>query len=143
MIVEMLEAEGYSAAEASDGSIALELAERLRPAAILLDLSLPGLSGVEVLRQLKVRRSTHQIPVLVVSAYAILMRKEDMQRADGLIQKPFDLAELLVRVEQIAGSSQVPSAHNDASSRLGSRRPRRTTREPAHGGTAVTSGMNS
>jgi CheY-like chemotaxis protein len=41
--------------------------------------------------------------VIVVSAYAMLMMGSDARRADGVIQKPFDLADLLMQVEQAAG----------------------------------------
>ncbi len=99
-MTELLVDEGYAVAEASNGQIGLELAEQLQPAVIVLDLALPGRSGLEVLQELKARRPTHEIPVLVVSAYALLLLGKDARRADGVIQKPFDLAELLARVEQ-------------------------------------------
>ncbi len=47
-MTEMLVAEGYAVAEASNGQIALELAEQLQPAVIVLDLALPGRSGQPV-----------------------------------------------------------------------------------------------
>ena len=90
---------GYSVAEASDGATAVDIAERLQPGVILLDLALPKRSGVEVLKELKQRRPTQDIPVLVVSAYAMLILGQYARRADGVIQKPFDLAELLKAVE--------------------------------------------
>ncbi len=95
IITEMLVAEGYAVSQARNGATALELAERLQPSIILLDLALPGRSGLEVLQELKDRRPTYDIPVLVVSAYAMLLLGKDARRADGVIQKPFDLAKLL------------------------------------------------
>jgi CheY-like chemotaxis protein len=107
IITEMLVAEGYAVRQASNGATALELAERLQPSIILLDLALPGRSGLEVLQELKDRRPTCDIPVLVVSAYAMLLLGKDARRADGVIQKPFDLAELLTKVEHVARRSRV------------------------------------
>jgi two-component system response regulator (stage 0 sporulation protein F) len=120
VMTEILVAEGYAVAEATDGQAGLELAEQLQPAVIVLDLALPGRSGLEVLRELKDRQPTQDIPVLVVSAYALLLLGKDARHADGVLQKPFDVAELLAYVEHAAntgtrrarasnGSAQVPS----------------------------------
>jgi DNA-binding response OmpR family regulator len=106
MMSEMLAAEGYAVAQADDGSAGLDLADRLQPAAILLDLALPGRSGLDVLHQLKNRHSTQDIPVLIVSAYALLMLGKDVHRADGVIQKPFDLVDLLARVNKAINTSR-------------------------------------
>ncbi len=110
IITEMLVAEGYAVRQASNGVTALELAERLQPFIILLDLALPGRSGLEVLRELKDRRPTYDIPVLVVSAYARLLLGTDARRADGVIQKPFDLPELLTKLEHVAKRGRVGRA---------------------------------
>ncbi len=107
IITEMLVAEGYAVSQARNGATALELAERLQPSIILLDLALPGRSGLEVLQELKDRRPTYDIPVLVVSAYAMLLLGKDARRADGVIQKPFDLAKLLNEVEHVSRGSRV------------------------------------
>jgi CheY-like chemotaxis protein len=99
---DLLVAEGYSVAEASDGATAVDLAEQLQPGVIILDLALPKRSGVAVLNELKERRPTQEIPVLVVSAYAMLMLGPYAERAHGVIHKPFELAELLEAVERAA-----------------------------------------
>jgi CheY-like chemotaxis protein len=122
VMTEMLVDEGYAVAEASNGQIGLELAERLQPAVIVLDLALPGRSGLEVLRELKKRRPTHDIPVLVVSAYALLLLGEDARRADGVIQKPFDLAELFARVDR-ANSDKRPAFRGNRPAQVPSQPP--------------------
>ena len=81
---------------------ALEMAEDNEPDVILLDLAMPEKSGLDVLHELKSSKPTRDIPVIVVSAYAMLMMGSDARRADGVIQKPFDLADLLLQVEQAA-----------------------------------------
>jgi CheY-like chemotaxis protein len=133
VIAEMLEAEGFAVFEAADGETALELARRLQPAAILLDLSLPRRPGLEVLRELKVANDTHDIPVLVVSAYAILLRAEDMRRADAIIQKPFDMGELLLKVRQLVGGTTVTSVSSDGEFRFSVEFPSALTAVNWHG----------
>ena len=92
-----LEREGYDVHTAIDGESGLALARRLEPDLIILDVMLPALSGMEVLRQL---RSDSDVPVLLLTA-----RTAEIDRVQGLdlgaddyITKPFGLAELLARV---------------------------------------------
>ena len=79
-----------------------KVAGEYAPAVVLLDLAMPEKSGLDVLHELKSSKPTRDIPVIVVSAYAMLMMGSDARRADGVIQKPFDLADLLLQVEQAA-----------------------------------------
>ncbi len=94
VIAEFLTDEGYSVTEAADGSTGLHLAERLQPDVILLDLALPMRSGLEVLQRLNDRQPTREIPVIIVSAYAMLLGA-DRGRANGLVHRPIDLRQLL------------------------------------------------
>jgi diguanylate cyclase (GGDEF)-like protein len=85
---------------ATRGKEALELAERSPPACILLDLDMPEMDGFEVLRALKDRSSTCNVPVIVLSG---LVGSEDKVTAFDLgavdyVTKPFDLAELRARL---------------------------------------------
>ena len=91
---EVLERAGYAVLRAYSGTEALLLLQQSRPALILLDLMLPGLSGEEVLPQLR------GIPVIVVSAKAAVQDKVDllMDGAVDYLPKPFDTKELLARV---------------------------------------------
>jgi CheY-like chemotaxis protein len=68
---------------------------------ILLDLAMPERSGVDVLRELKSDTTTEEVPVIIVSAYTAQMGIDDERLADGVIQKPFDLADLLDQVERV------------------------------------------
>ena len=102
-LADLLAGEGYTVVQASDGKAGLDLAEQNDPDVILLDLAMPEKSGLDVLHELKSSKPTRDIPVIVVSAYAMLMMGSDARRADGVIQKPFDLADLLMQVEQAAG----------------------------------------
>jgi two-component system KDP operon response regulator KdpE len=92
-----LTAHGYEPHAAGSGEAALELFGRLRPDAVLLDLGLPGIDGLAVIRRIRER---HQTPIVVLSA-----RGEERDKvaaldlgADDYLTKPFGLDELLARV---------------------------------------------
>jgi two-component system KDP operon response regulator KdpE len=92
-----LEAHGYRVFEADDGQTGLLEAGQRRPEIILLDLGLPDLDGVTVLKRL---REWSQVPVVVLS---VRDREEDKvaaldQGADDFVTKPFSTAELLARL---------------------------------------------
>jgi DNA-binding response OmpR family regulator len=99
-MAEVLSSEGYAVTEAADGADALRLASEVEPEIVLLDLALPGHSGIEVLKVLQAERPTREMRVVVVSAYAQLLLDEDV-RHDGVLHKPFALDELLQRVRQL------------------------------------------
>ena len=100
-MAEFLTDEGLAVEQAGDGRTGLRLAEQLQPDLILLDLALPIRSGLEVLEQLKRRRPTRDIPILIVSAYATILVGEATERADGVLPKPVDLKQLLDRVNHL------------------------------------------
>ena len=94
---------GYRVSTAASGSDALDAARRERPALVVLDLMLPGLSGYDVLEQLRAGDSTRDIAVLMLTA-----RREEQDRirglslgADDYLTKPFSPQELVLRVAAI------------------------------------------
>ena len=100
VIVEDLEPEGLRCAVAHNGRTGIELAVRLRPDLIILDLILPELSGDEVLQALQADHRTRYTPVVLVTASNSSAEKVRHLRAgaDDYITKPFDLDELAARV---------------------------------------------
>jgi CheY-like chemotaxis protein len=88
----LLEARGHRVSTASDGREGVETARRERPDIILMDLSLPVLSGWEAARQIKADPSTRTIPVIAVTAHAMQGDRERALAAgcDGFIPKPID-----------------------------------------------------
>jgi two-component system, OmpR family, alkaline phosphatase synthesis response regulator PhoP len=93
--------EGYDVASAVDGEQALAAGRDRRHDLILLDLMLPGMSGLEVLRTL--RREGVETPVIILSA-----KRDEVDRvvglkvgADDYVPKPFSRPELLARVEAV------------------------------------------
>jgi len=96
----ILRAEGWRVYQAADAERGLILARECVPDVILLDLALPRMSGLEMLRELKSTRWADQpTPVVVVSAFAMLLRLPDLSLADATVQKPFASGDLL---EQLA-----------------------------------------
>ena len=94
---------GYRVSTASTGPDALEAARREHPSLIVLDLMLPGLSGYEVLEQLRGNEDTRDVAVLMLTA-----RREELDRIQGLslgaddyLTKPFSPQELVLRVGAI------------------------------------------
>ena len=92
-----LQHEGYEVAKAFDGRIGLEMAENGKFDLMLLDIMLPGINGLEVLRRI---RRTSSLPVIMLTARDAVMDKVtglDMG-ADDYITKPFSIEELLARI---------------------------------------------
>ena len=96
-----LELEGFRVVRASGGRAALEAAERVRPAVILLDLAMPDLDGLEVLRRLRERGD--DVPVCVLSARdEVDDRVRGLQAgADDYVVKPFALEEVAARLHAL------------------------------------------
>ena len=89
--------EGYQVEKAFDGRAGLDMAEAGGYDLLLLDIMLPGLNGLEVLRRL---RRTSQVPVIMLTARDAVMDKVtglDMG-ADDYVTKPFSIEELLARI---------------------------------------------
>lgn len=104
-----LEREGYQTRSALTGRAGLELAEQEPvPDAVLLDLMLPDISGIEVCRQLRASKRTQQVPVLMLTA-----KGEEIDRvvgfevgADDYVVKPFSVRELMLRVKALLRRQQ-------------------------------------
>ena len=92
-----LRARGYDVEMATTGELGLEAAARSHPDVIVLDLGLPGLAGLDVLRAL---RSWTSVPVIVLSArHAEATKVEALDAgADDYVTKPFGMDELLARL---------------------------------------------
>jgi len=92
---------GHEVIEASDGFAALELFTLEQPGIVLLDLTMPGITGIDVLKQLKsIAPATR---VIIASADIQQMTKELVKQegADGFINKPFVEEEVLTLVNSL------------------------------------------
>lgn len=90
-------------AEAETGEDALALAAATHPEVVLMDINLPGMTGVEALAQLRADASTASIPVAALTAFAM---KDDRARIlaagfDGYLEKPIDVRQLPAQVEAL------------------------------------------
>src|SRR5436305_9160867 len=97
----MLEKEGFGALQAGDGKTGLDQALTVRPNLILVDLRMPGMSGVEVCKQL--RAAGVKTPLMVLSAIGDEMDKVLLLEigADDYVVKPFGTRELLARIRAL------------------------------------------
>lgn len=102
LLVELLDQAGFSVLEAADGQHGLSLARERRPNVILLDLSLPPTSGLDVLDRLRAEQATRHIPVVVVSGQPPSAATAGTGQPDAYIRKPFDIGDLLAHVERVA-----------------------------------------
>lgn len=95
-----LKHEGYDCVIAKDGRQALEVFEKEKPDLILLDIMLPELNGIEVLRRI---RKTSSVPVILVTAKGETYDKVNGLNtgADDYISKPFVIEELLARISAV------------------------------------------
>jgi DNA-binding response OmpR family regulator len=103
LVLTRLGVAGYQTTHARDGLRALNEIRATRPAAVILDLGLPGMDGFDVLKALRAREATQAIPVLVLTARNT---PDDVQRAIRLgaqdyVAKPFDDLHLLARLGRI------------------------------------------
>lgn len=109
-----LEGEGYAVVSEGDGSRGLDRAQRERVDLIVLDMNLPGLTGIEILKQLRGRGNV--TPVIVLTG----QKKEEIDRvlglelgADDYMLKPFGTRELVARVHAVLRRGQAIPAEPD------------------------------
>lgn len=88
----------YQAILASDGFQALKMLQTLKPDLLILDYSLPGMNGLEIYENVHALKGLESLPVLIVTAEGTRIQKEVKARQISLLQKPFDLAELLTAI---------------------------------------------
>jgi cyclic di-GMP phosphodiesterase len=94
---------GFHADTADRGETALEMIAAHAPDLVLLDLSMPGINGLEVAARLKQDPSTSQIPIIMITALSDRQSRMDAlnRGIEEFISKPFDPTELLVRVRNL------------------------------------------
>jgi CheY-like chemotaxis protein len=100
----LLEEGGYAIVKATSGEEALALtrSETQRPDLILMDIHLPGMDGLSVVREMKSDERTNRIPILALTAHAMRGDKDRFLEAgcDGYISKPIDVKTFLSAIEQ-------------------------------------------
>ena len=94
---------GYRIAEAETGEDGVRLAQELHPNLVLMDIQLPGINGIEALRQLRGDAATRDIPVLAVTASVMANDRQKIMAAgfDGYQSKPISIRGFVDAVEQL------------------------------------------
>ena len=96
MLVEYLVFRGFHVTEAGNGAEAIEVARRVKPNIVLMDLSMPGVDGWEATRTLKADPALQDVVVIAVTAHAFPIEQQAARDAgcDAVIPKPYDLTVL-------------------------------------------------
>lgn len=94
---------GYEVLIAEDGATGLRLAHTATPALILMDLSLPDIDGLEVTRRLKADASTNHIPIIVLTAHAMMGDRQQSLAAgsDDYDIKPVEIERLVGKIRAL------------------------------------------
>jgi CheY-like chemotaxis protein len=103
LVRDVLAFKGYRLAEAETGEEGVRLARELRPALILMDIQLPGISGIEALAQIRADESTRAIPVMAVTASAMSTDRSKILAAgfDGYQSKPINVRGFVEAVQAV------------------------------------------
>jgi two-component system cell cycle response regulator DivK len=102
IVNKVLTSRGFQVVEAEDGESGLEMIRSMKPPLILLDITLPGIDGIEVVRQIKVDEALQNIPVIALTASAMRGDRERFleEGCDDYLSKPIQVMELIEMVEK-------------------------------------------
>ena len=108
LVRKMLAARGYEVIEAEDGLTGVEMALHEQPDLILMDISLPGIDGVEATQRIKSFEGTQHIPVIALTANAMRGDRERFLAAgcDDYLSKPISMSELLEMLHKYLDNSK-------------------------------------
>ncbi|HWI48282.1 MAG TPA: ATP-binding protein, partial [Rummeliibacillus sp.] len=108
ILIELLESEDYTVLAVKSGEEAIDLVQKRRIDLIIVDLMMPGLSGFDVCKEIRLKFSAIQLPILIVTASHHTEEKimAFQMGANDFLPKPFDLSELKVRVANLIALKQ-------------------------------------
>ena len=106
LVRDVLQFKGYRTMEAESGELGVALARESRPALILMDIQLPGMSGIEALAHLRADPTTRDIPIVAVTASAMMQDRQRILAAgfDGYQSKPIDVKGFVQMVTEVLAS---------------------------------------
>ena len=112
LVRDVLQAKAYRTIEAETGEDGVIAAREHGPALVLMDIQLPGISGIEALKRLRQDPATQHIPVVAVTASAMQQNQREIDEAgfDGYLSKPININEFLETVR-----SQLDETEQDQS----------------------------
>jgi two-component system cell cycle response regulator DivK len=108
LVRDVLQVKGYSTVEAGTAEDGLKIARDQKPALILMDIQLPGMSGIEALKALRANPATAAIPVVAITASVMQQDRQQIMSAgfDGFIEKPINLKALFDTVKKSVGQGK-------------------------------------
>lgn len=101
LLMEVFNSEGYETFEASNGKIALDIVKNEKPDLVLLDMKIPGMDGLEILKN--IRKIDTEIKVIMMTAYGELDMIKEARELGALshFSKPFDIDDLRHAVNEL------------------------------------------
>lgn len=102
LVRDVLQVKGYQTIEAGSAEDGLQLARSRAPNLILMDIQLPGMSGIDALKLLRSEPATAAIPVVAITASVMQQDRQQIMSAgfNGFIEKPVNLKNLLDTVQR-------------------------------------------
>jgi len=102
LVTFLLTQRGHEVVPAESGPVGIELAGRIRPDLILLDIQLPGMDGYAVARALKSDSALRDVPIVAVTSYAMLGDREQALAAgcNGYLEKPINPRTFVAEIER-------------------------------------------
>jgi two-component system, cell cycle response regulator DivK len=104
---DLLRAHGYETVQSRNGLDGIELARKHRPALILMDIQLPEVSGIDVIRWLKEDDELKSIPVIAITAFAMKGDEERIRDSgcEAYLSKPISVSKFLETVRNYSGDT--------------------------------------
>jgi len=108
LVRDVLQVKGYETLEAGTGEDGLKIARARMPDLILMDIQLPGISGIEAIKALRADPATAGIPVIAITASVMQQDRQQIVNAgfNAFIEKPVNLRNLLDTVQQAIGGKK-------------------------------------
>ena len=102
LVTFLLEQNGFKVVAARSGAEGIELASRVQPDLIILDIQLPEMDGYEVARQLRQHPALQEVPIVAVTSYAMAGDRERIlaARCTGYLEKPIDPDTFVKEIER-------------------------------------------
>ena len=94
---------GFQPVTAETGSKAIDVAREQRPALVLLDKNMPGMSGAEVAHALRADPALERVPILILSGESMSKKELEVMKADAAVLKPFDVMALVKQIKKHLG----------------------------------------
>ena len=103
LVRDVLQVKGYETIEAGTAEDGLALAASRKPDLVLMDIQLPGMSGIDALKALRADPATAHIPVIAVTASVMQQDRKHITEAgfDAYLSKPLDIREFLATVKRV------------------------------------------